>query len=183
MKSITILLLGTMIGSFPVRAADKAPDNFASIKWGENSNTAIAIMLNKPNVTETTTSPDGSVVSFKGGTFAALPATRWELTFSNNQFTKGRVYLSPPDTSRAALRKEYETIKKSIGEKYRIEGKEVHDQGVHSATYWKFKTKKGTWTIACDVDERTPGIFLDYEFNATVEAPSSGVIKKQKKDL
>ncbi|HEX8297425.1 MAG TPA: hypothetical protein VF593_14060 [Chthoniobacteraceae bacterium] len=182
MKHIALVVLCSFLTVTSIRADDKPPDDFADIKWGESADGAKATMLLKPDVKFINASPDGANLFFEGGTFATLPATKWEFTFATAKFIKGRVDLAPSDSSVAGLREAYDTLKKSITEKYKKAGREEHDRGSHSATYWTFQTRKGSWQIACDVDPRRKGIRLTYSFNPPLKPAKQGN-SEQKKDL
>jgi hypothetical protein len=125
-KHLLFLLLSMLSAVDAARADENPPDDFADIRWGETAEAAKAKILLKPGVRFTTASSDGATLSFEGGTFATLPATKWEFTFVNGKFSKGCVYLTPPDTAIPSLQKAYETLNTSITAKYRKPGREEH---------------------------------------------------------
>lgn len=182
MKHLQFLPLSMLFAVNVARAEEDPPKDFADIKWGETAEAAKAKILLKPGVKFTTASPDGATLSFEGGTFATMPATKWEFTFDNGKFSKGCVYLTPTDTAQPGLQKAYETLNTSITAKYKKPGREEHDSGNHSATYWDFQNRRNRWQITCDVDPKRPGILLIYSF-APLEKAGSDKKAPKIKDL
>lgn len=163
------------------QGAERPPDDFAEVKWESSLDEAKAKLLARSGVKVMTIAPDQSTAEFEGGVFAGFDVARWKLSFEGGHFRKGEVWIL--DKEKAGMTKKYETLKASLGSKYGKADKEDSERRVfHSAAYWSFQAHKGSWKIACDVDERTPGVRLTYTFTP----PEKGMdpsAKGRKKDL
>lgn len=192
-------LLATLI-AFAVRPAraDVAPNDFADIRWGTPPEAARSVMLSKPGVkpkgaapgtavagtavgggADAADDPAGTTLEFEGGTFAGHPAAKWRLVFDKAGLVKGSVYLMPGELRAEKLEEAYGQLKKGLNQKYRQDGREERDRGIHKATYWKFDGTKGKVSISLDVN--TPGIRLSYTF--VPKSGPGGTVKTKKGDL
>jgi len=174
--------LAMMIAFSPmVKSAERPPEDFAEVRWEASLTEAKTKLLARPGLKLTTVAPDQSAAEFEGGVFAGFEASRWKLSFEAGHFRKGEVWIL--DKEKAGMTKKYETLKASLASKYGKAEKEDSERRVfHSAAYWSFEAHKGSWKIACDVDERTPGLRLTYTFTPLEKGVEPGA-KGRKKDL